>query len=68
MNTIDFAAAQARLRKLVELRNTYVDVEFDVAELTPPARPVTLGDMLMDVVADCGGVASSIAADLRLGR
>lgn len=68
MNTIDFAAARARLAKTVELRNTYVDVEFDPAELTPPERPVTLGDMLLAVVSDCGGVASSIAADLRLGK
>jgi predicted RNA-binding protein associated with RNAse of E/G family len=67
-NTIDFAAARVRLQKQVQERNTYVDVEFDVAELEPSRQPIRLIDLLMDVARDCGGVATSVADDLGLGR
>lgn len=68
MKTIDFQAAKVRLQKQVADRNTYVDVEFDVAELAPPRPAIRLIDLLMDVARDCGGVATSVADDLRLGR
>lgn len=63
-----FDMARARLMKRIEDRNTYLDVEFEPAELDPPARPVTLRDMLLDVSRDCGGDAKAVASDLRLGK
>lgn len=50
---IDFAAARARVLKLVPDRSFFVDVEFSPQELAPPVRP-TVADLLRDCVEEVG--------------